>query len=1117
MNHRQAKASRAPTGNKHQHQHQHHPPAEHNTVPATVPVDHHVQDKHHETHSVNPRTHLRFAHPTPPRGRRVYPRHRKVKVNPEVQVPVVENAPAAAQNTPYKSQPARTSTVSSPSHTGSFTNSNSSSSSSHQATNAASSNAARVAFVTPAHASSASSAYAMQHTDAAGNPVELNAHQQPQNNSPCKNMPSAAGQTKPAATMVNISTNTAAPQMHACNVMPIKTPSNSPNSSKNSGSIAHVTYSPNGEILVSTSPNVAQSNKNSPNVAQIKKMGNSDCDNYTNSSGSNHSPRNEEHMVNNNGTNSVNSNVQSSAPSTSSDNPSVTALTNDMDNMVIKNQNHAKQSDDQESNRRSSLSQKTESSHVSSAKASSSYGSKMAAVRASAMGIEAVSNANHEANFNQSNNGRFGTFPAMNVDNNQPNSNNNHFNNANYRSNIAANNGAIQHDVDPNTSIFRDPALGVNAPAMPPTSIAGHPLANVRMNIPPALHIPPVTEAPAPIPTPAPVSAPPGYSNTGGTVIEEGANELTVDIKQMNDLTNKVLKPKDEKVRARPLICQDITNSNADTLRISRLPKGVTYDRLHSMVEPFGEVEELSWSESDPYVCDVTYRDASAAHEAKHFLNDAIVGNDSDAAIKAELKSRDPGAQLFVGDLTPDVTEEMLEAAFSQLVGENVSALLKRDPDSMSPIGYGFLSFQNESSANFALVAGHRMNIGNACVRVGRAERNTYLYVSDLPGNTSMNDVRDIFDKFGALVEEDTLIIKRSYAFVRYKNRGSAEKAKRTLDKTDALNGKISVRYAEAEPLKACVAVQFHSSVPRPPNSLKDLVLATFSKYGNCSVEIPRFLNGMWRKVAFVTFHGEPISAHLAALEAVQSVRFVSSLPVCCQFAREMIPRMPARGLLGEKMSGGVTERAGTGYTGEVGPYGQLNQPNHHMAQHFNQGAQQQFAPRHYPAQRRSFNNAVPRKQDAMPMPMRPMNMAQRMYSDKDNSMAMADNTNNEPEQQQVVEDKENGGDNGVNAPQNNEEKDASQTHKQQGQSQGQGNFVPIYVPITAIQHPHHHPHAHHDLMAAPQSMMGDYHAAGYPAHPQTWANRMMMSTPTPMMPAPMNSFIPAPPQPRRW
>lgn len=356
-------------------------------------------------------------------------------------------------------------------------------------------------------------------------------------------------------------------------------------------------------------------------------------------------------------------------------------------------------------------------------------------------------------------------------------------------------------------------------------------------------------------------------------------------------------------IRPRPLVCQDITNSGKDMLQLSQIPKGMTYDRLYNLVEPFGEVEELSWTASDPHICEVVYKDPSAVKEAMHFLGDALVAGNGEPPLKAELRSQDPGAQLFVGDLTPDVTEAMLENVFTTLVDSPVSAVLKRDPESFSPIGYGFLSFQNEASANLALVSGHRAKVGNANVRVGRAERNTHLYITDLAPDVSMDDLQALFGRFGNLVEEDTVIVRRSYAFIRYKNRLSAERAKRTLDKTE-LNGRITVRYAEAEPLKACVAVQFHSSVPRPPNSLRELLLATFSKFGNCSIEVPRLRNGMWRKVAFITFHGEPISAALAATEAVQSVRFVSTVPVCCQFARELIPRMPPRDLRTERPVG---------------------------------------------------------------------------------------------------------------------------------------------------------------------------------------------------------------------
>ena len=151
--------------------------------------------------------------------------------------------------------------------------------------------------------------------------------------------------------------------------------------------------------------------------------------------------------------------------------------------------------------------------------------------------------------------------------------------------------------------------------------------------------------------------------------------------------------------------------------------------------------------------------------------------------------------------------------------------------------------------------------------------------------------MQGIFGRYGELVQEDTMLIKRSYAFVRYARRQDAERAKRALDKTQ-LKGRIVVRYAEAEHLKSTIAVQFH--IARAPNNLTDLVHTCFSKYGNCTVDIPRLKNGHWRRVAFVTFQGDENVSYLAAAEAVRHVKFVSDIAVMIQFARELIPRLPA-------------------------------------------------------------------------------------------------------------------------------------------------------------------------------------------------------------------------------
>ncbi len=150
-----------------------------------------------------------------------------------------------------------------------------------------------------------------------------------------------------------------------------------------------------------------------------------------------------------------------------------------------------------------------------------------------------------------------------------------------------------------------------------------------------------------------------------------------------------------------------------------------------------------------------------------------------------------------------------------------------------------------------------------------------------------------MFADIGDIIEEDTVIVRRSYAFIRFKDRHSAERAKRMLDMTD-VQGSITVRDAEMEQAKARISVQFQCSCPNAPGKIREQLNATFSKYGSCSIEIPGLRNKQWRKLAFVTFHGEPISANLAASEAVRSVRFVSTRPVCCKFEDEHARRVSA-------------------------------------------------------------------------------------------------------------------------------------------------------------------------------------------------------------------------------
>jgi RNA recognition motif. (a.k.a. RRM, RBD, or RNP domain) len=149
--------------------------------------------------------------------------------------------------------------------------------------------------------------------------------------------------------------------------------------------------------------------------------------------------------------------------------------------------------------------------------------------------------------------------------------------------------------------------------------------------------------------------------------------------------------PSDNYYCDRPRVCTDAGVADKDLLYLSNLPTTMTYDKLRELVEPFGEVSLVMWDANESSVAEIIYVDPVAAEEAFFYLNDSIVGDDDDLPLSAELRGREPGTSLFVGDLTPDVTEVMLENEFSKLVKAPVTASLKLDPGNSTPIGYGAL------------------------------------------------------------------------------------------------------------------------------------------------------------------------------------------------------------------------------------------------------------------------------------------------------------------------------------------------------------------------------------------------------------------------------------------
>lgn len=172
---------------------------------------------------------------------------------------------------------------------------------------------------------------------------------------------------------------------------------------------------------------------------------------------------------------------------------------------------------------------------------------------------------------------------------------------------------------------------------------------------------------------------------------------------------------------------------------------------------------------------------------------------------------------LFVGNLSPDVTDEQLVSAFSEY-GSCTSAKCAKDPTTYKTQGFAFVSFRERSDAVAAMEAmnGHLLN--NRPLRVDWAKgktgggkmveeapsvpepkkdvplsfeaiiaqtsiNNITAYVSGLPLMTSEDKIREKFAAYGPIREiriPDSAKSSSSetmYAFVRYMDHVSAARA----------------------------------------------------------------------------------------------------------------------------------------------------------------------------------------------------------------------------------------------------------------------------------------------------------------------------------------------------
>ncbi|CAI5455711.1 unnamed protein product [Caenorhabditis angaria] len=152
---------------------------------------------------------------------------------------------------------------------------------------------------------------------------------------------------------------------------------------------------------------------------------------------------------------------------------------------------------------------------------------------------------------------------------------------------------------------------------------------------------------------------------------------------------------------------------------------------------------------------------------------------------------------VFVGDLSKDVSNEMLKSSFEKF-GEVSEAKVIRDAQTQKSKGYGFVSFPDKNHAEAAINGMNGKWIGKRAVRTNWAARknteetrdkltfeqvfnstkpeNTSVYIGNVTANVSDTELREAFSVFGEIAEVRVFKAQK-YAFVRFEKKECATKA----------------------------------------------------------------------------------------------------------------------------------------------------------------------------------------------------------------------------------------------------------------------------------------------------------------------------------------------------
>jgi len=155
---------------------------------------------------------------------------------------------------------------------------------------------------------------------------------------------------------------------------------------------------------------------------------------------------------------------------------------------------------------------------------------------------------------------------------------------------------------------------------------------------------------------------------------------------------------------------------------------------------------------------------------------------------------------IFVGDLSADVTDEDLRDAFSPY-GALHSVSVTKDRTTGFAKGFGFVNFLSEEARNKVLNHSKEINVKGKLCRCYPSESKNTLYIGGIPKNMTAEEVRPILVKMAGPVEA-VHVKSGGFCFVQYINFRQAEKALARLKNQEIDGKRLNVQLAQSREKK---------------------------------------------------------------------------------------------------------------------------------------------------------------------------------------------------------------------------------------------------------------------------------------------------------------------------